>query len=73
MPERFCTMYEKCKFLSMGYQHISKVIAKDTNNTCISYTVRYGFGGKAQLVINLPCMQIFVIWDKASWQLTMYC
>ena len=19
MPERFCTMYEKCKFLSMGY------------------------------------------------------
>ena len=28
-----------------------KVTAKDTNN--ISYTVRYGLGGKAQLVRNL--------------------
>ena len=48
MPERFCTMFEKCKFLSMGYisaltQALNfKVIAKDTDN--ISYTVRYGLG-----------------------------
>ena len=35
-----------------------EVIAKDTNN--ISDTVRYGLGRKAQLVRNLPCMQIFV-------------
>ena len=63
MPEWFCTMYKKCKFLSMGYisaltqASVSirsknvrlwfKVIAKDTNN--ISYTVRYGLGGKAWL------------------------
>ena len=64
-------MYEKCKFLGMS--NISaltqasvlirsknvrlcfKGIAKDTNN--LSYTVRYGLRGKAQLVRNLPCMQ----------------
>ena len=56
MPERFGTIYEKCKFLSMGYISaltqasvlirsknvglLFKVIAKDTNN--MSYTVRYG-------------------------------
>ena len=61
MPERFCTMYEKYNFLSMGYnlsfgtrkcvnmnQESSSVIysyKKVTNN--ISYTVRYGMGGKA--------------------------
>ena len=28
-------------------------------------------GGKAQLVWNLPCMQIFVICAEASWQMTM--
>ena len=33
-----------------------KVMAKDNNN--ISYTVRYGLGGKAQLMLNLPCMHI---------------
>ena len=37
MPEYFCTMYEKCEFLSMCYTS-----AKDTKN--ISYTVRYGLG-----------------------------
>ena len=46
-----------------------KVIAKDTKN--ISYTVRYGLGAKAQLVRNIPCMQIFVIWAEASRQLTI--
>ena len=35
----------------------------------MSYTVRNGLGGKAQLVRNLPCMQIFVIWSQVSWQL----
>ena len=42
---------------------------KDTNN--ISCTVRYGLEVKARLVRNLPFMQIFVIWAKASWQLTI--
>ena len=46
-----------------------KATAKDTNN--ISYTVRYGLGWKAQLVRNLPCMQIFVFWAEASWKLTI--
>ena len=80
-------MYEKCKFLSMGYisafTHVSvliwsknvclwfKVIAKAINS--ISYSLRYGLGGKAQLVRNLPCIQIFVIWSQASWQLTIWC
>ena len=27
----------------------------------------YGFGGKAYLVMHLPCMQIVVIWAQASW------
>ena len=45
------------------------VTAKGTNN--ISYTVKYGLGWKAQLVRNLPCMQIFVIWAEASWKLTI--
>ena len=40
-----------------------KVIAKDTNN--ISRTVRFGSWGK-----EFAWMQIFVIWDQASWQLT---
>ena len=31
------------------------------------YTVRYGLGGKARFVRNLPCMQIFAIWAQASW------
>ena len=48
---------------------VIKVIAKDTNN--ISYTVRSDLGGKAQLVRNLPCMQIFVILAVVSWQLTI--
>ena len=39
-------------------------LAKDSNN--ISDTVRYGLGGKAQLVGNLPCMQICVIWAQAQ-------
>ena len=46
-----------------------KVTAKDTNT--ISYTVRYALGWKAQLVRNLPCMQICVIWAEASWKLTI--
>ena len=46
-----------------------KVTAKDINN--ISYTVRYGLGWKAQLVRNLHCMQIFVIWSESSWKLTI--
>ena len=60
-PERFCTMYEKCKFLSMVYisvltqakkQECSydfKAIAKDTCPIYlihISYTIRDGLGGK---------------------------
>ena len=41
-----------------------------TNN--ISYTVRYDLGGTTQLVRNLPCMQIFIIWAQASWQLIIH-
>ena len=44
-----------------------KVIAIDTNN--ISYTIRYGLREKHELVKNFSCMQIFVIWTEASWQL----
>ena len=84
MPEPFCTMCEKCKFLNMGYisaltqasvlrnknvRLLFKVIAKNTSN--ISYTARYGLGGNAQLVRNLSFMQIFVIWAEASWKLTI--
>ena len=47
-----------------------KVTAKDTNNISDSYIVRYGLGLKAQLVKNLPCMRIFVIWAEVSWKLT---
>ena len=57
MPEQYEAGMFVCDF---------KVITKDTNN--ISYAVRYGLGGKAQSVRNLPCMQIFVIWAQASWQ-----
>ena len=63
MPERFCTMFEKCKFLSMGYiSALTKarvLIIQSKNvrlgfkvmakdNNNISYTVRYGFRVKAQ-------------------------
>ena len=69
-PGCFCTMNKKCKFLSMGYisamtqasvligsENVRlrfKGFAIDTNK--ISYAVRNGLGGKAQLVRNLPCM-----------------
>ena len=56
-PEQFCTVYEKCKFLSMGYISAMaqasvnmkqgrsfNVIVKDNNN--IFYVVRNGLGGK---------------------------
>ena len=39
-------------------------MAKDTNN--ISYRVRYGLGGKAQSMRNLPCMQLFATLTQAS-------
>ena len=55
-------MKQECSSVIQSY-------TKDTNN--ISYTVRYSLGLKAQLVRNLPCMQIFVIWAEASWQLTI--
>ena len=58
MPAQFCIMYNKYKFLPIGYISALtqasvlilskdvllrfKVIEKDTNN--ISYTVRYGLG-----------------------------
>ena len=67
MPEPFCTMYEKRKFLSMGYisaltqasvfnmkQECSSVMYINfiaKDTSNISYTVRYGLGQKA---LSLP-------------------
>ena len=47
MPERFCTMYEKCKFLSMGYisalTHTSMLIFNDEFNEINSAVSPLGF------------------------------
>ena len=82
MPERFCTMYEKCKFRSMGYisafdksqcvnmiQRMFVCDLKLQQKTPIIYLIQSGM--KAQLVSYLLCVQICVIWTETSWQLTI--
>ena len=41
--------------------------------TPVIYLIKSGMAlGKAQMVRNLPCMQIFVISAQASWQMSLY-